>query len=354
MLFNKIKLCFNLLLIQYTFSLGDLCTYTSNKTYSNLINTNSNYKSHLTEIANIPLPIWYTDRDSNSLNKITNALNNCESSLNTIIVYGLPGKDCDAGASSSGTNQNDAAYITFVNALSTEIANKEVIIILEPDAISLSMPGKCGLNNNFIPNIEKALSILSENCNAKIYLDIGYWNLIYGNDKIKQVLDIINKIDPNNVIKGFSLDLSNYRTTVESIKSCTDIRSVSGKDYHCIIDTSRNHNGPDTANSQWCNLLTAGMGELPTDKTNNAIIDYFLWMKPPGEVDGQCTGMSNSYQTSLQAGQFDINYFELLYKQGILNNGNTPTNAPSNIPTNAPSNIPTPKVQYFKGCVLVE
>lgn len=341
MIFNKIKLCFNLLLIQYTFSLGDLCTYTSNQTYSNLINTNANYKSQLTEITNIPLPIWYTDRDSNPLKKITDAMNNCESSLNTIIVYGLPGKDCEAGESSSGTNQNDDAYISFINDLSTEIANEEVIIILEPDAISLSMPGKCGLNNNFIPNIEKALSILSENCNAKIYLDIGYWNLIYGNDKIKEVIDIVNKIDTNNVIKGFSLGLSNYRTTEESIKTCTDLRSVSGKDYHCVIDTSRNYNGPDP-NSQWCNLQTAGMGELPTDKTNNTIIDYLLWMKPPGEVDGQCTGLSNSYQTSLQAGQFDINYFELLYEQGILNN------------KDQPSNTPTPKVQYFKGCILAE
>ena len=36
----------------------------------------------------------------------------------------------------------------------------------------------------------EAVNILSQNQNAKLYLDIGYWNVIYSDDKILSILNI--------------------------------------------------------------------------------------------------------------------------------------------------------------------
>jgi endoglucanase len=62
-----------------------------------------------------------------------------------------------------------------------------------------------------------------------------------------------------------------------------------------VIDTSRNGQGPwsPTAaypdNQDWCNPPDRGVGLLPTAETGNELIDAYLWIKVPGESDGECT-----------------------------------------------------------------
>jgi len=62
-----------------------------------------------------------------------------------------------------------------------------------------------------------------------------------------------------------------------------------------VIDTSRNGQGPWDASSyglsdpqDWCNPPDRGLGLLPTADTGNALIDAYLWIKTPGESDGEC------------------------------------------------------------------
>ena len=64
---------------------------------------------------------------------------------------------------------------------------------------------------------------------------------------------------------------------------------------HFVIDTSRNGLGPWTPPAgvyadaeDWCNPPGRGLGIAPTTTTGNALIDAFLWIKVPGESDGQC------------------------------------------------------------------
>ena len=49
-------------------------------------------------------------------------------------------------------------------------------------------------------------------------------------------------------------------------------------------------------------------------------IDYYLWLKPQAELDGNCLGFSNSYQTTKNAGDIDIEYLKMLWNQGIFHN----------------------------------
>ena len=89
---------------------------------------------------------------------------------------------------------------------------------------------------------------------------------------------------------------------------------------HFIVDTSRNGLGPDSMQSyaaapddqpasvisslqagNWCNPPSAGLGLKPTANTgvsltsldsylpgNPPLLDAYLWVKTPGQSDGQC------------------------------------------------------------------
>ena len=63
---------------------------------------------------------------------------------------------------------------------------------------------------------------------------------------------------------------------------------------HFVIDTSRNGQGPWLPDGpyptpeDWCNPLDRGSGPLPSTDTGNPLVDAHLWIKVPGESDGQC------------------------------------------------------------------
>lgn len=65
---------------------------------------------------------------------------------------------------------------------------------------------------------------------------------------------------------------------------------------HFVIDTSRNGQGPWTPPAgqypdaqDWCNPPDRGLGARPTTDTGNSLVDAYLWVKIPGESDGQCS-----------------------------------------------------------------
>jgi endoglucanase len=76
---------------------------------------------------------------------------------------------------------------------------------------------------------------------------------------------------------------------------------------HFVIDTSRNGRGPDSmqqyagapydqpasvistlAAGNWCNPPGSGLGLRPTASTGVPLLDAYLWVKTPGQSDGQC------------------------------------------------------------------
>jgi endoglucanase len=80
---------------------------------------------------------------------------------------------------------------------------------------------------------------------------------------------------------------------------------------HFVIDTSRNGNGPNSmqafgqppfnqsaatvtalANGNWCNPPGSGLGLRPTSNTGVPLLDAYLWVKTPGQSDGQCDPVS--------------------------------------------------------------
>jgi endoglucanase len=65
---------------------------------------------------------------------------------------------------------------------------------------------------------------------------------------------------------------------------------------HFVIDTSRNGTGPWAPPpgaypdaQDWCNPPDRGAGLRPTLDTGDPLLDAYLWIKIPGESDGECT-----------------------------------------------------------------
>ena len=74
---------------------------------------------------------------------------------------------------------------------------------------------------------------------------------------------------------------------------------------HFVIDTSRNGQGPWVPPAglypdpqDWCNPPDRGLGVRPTADTGISLLDAYLWVKIPGESDGECTrGLGPGGQT---------------------------------------------------------
>ncbi|GGL96905.1 glycoside hydrolase family 6 protein [Nakamurella endophytica] len=189
--------------------------------------------------------------------------------------------------------------------------------------------------------------ILKANSKALVYLDAGHsaWHSV---GDISQRLDQAGV----RQFQGFSLNVSNYQPTPQLIQYASWISKciyyvhnaapnnganvgqygncasqyypASPNDYgtwkltdawyaanvdkaaghptsasqvaHAVLDTSRNGQGPwtppATANypdpQTWCNPPGRGLGLRPTARTGHAWIDAYLWIKTPGQSDGQC------------------------------------------------------------------
>ncbi|SFC02319.1 endoglucanase [Nocardioides terrae] len=82
---------------------------------------------------------------------------------------------------------------------------------------------------------------------------------------------------------------------------------------HFVVDTSRNGQGPWTPPAgvypdaqDWCNPPDRGLGLRPTTDTGNPLADAFLWVKTPGESDGECSrGLTDNGGIDPEWGQVD-------------------------------------------------
>ena len=83
---------------------------------------------------------------------------------------------------------------------------------------------------------------------------------------------------------------------VENVTNAANPPSGPGDLTHFVVDTSRNGRGPWTPPAglypdpqDWCNPPGRGLGIRPTTATGDPLADAFLWVKVPGESDGQCS-----------------------------------------------------------------
>ncbi|EQC39421.1 hypothetical protein SDRG_03624 [Saprolegnia diclina VS20] len=304
-----------------------ICKGLAPPSYTDAVKTNPQFAPAIDMIKQYPVANWYVDCGSDSINEL---MATCPNDTPVIIIYGLPQKDC-ASSSSNGKNTNADQYKAWVQSLANKVGNRKVIYILEPNAIGLYSTGdgdKCAKKYGYQENLAAATSILAANSNAQIYADVAGWAFQ------EPAIKALKKIGKLGKLTGIPINTSNYKQTVDMNQLCQSYSRQTGG-LHCIIDTSRNFNG--SPQNEWCNARSAGIGAPPTDKTGNPLVDYYLWLKVPGESDGQCVGQSSDSSAGPDAGLFFPDGFQRLWNQGYFVAGGAPKIGQAPAPTPASS-----------------
>ncbi|MEU6090532.1 glycoside hydrolase family 6 protein [Streptomyces sp. NPDC047085] len=204
-----------------------------------------------------------------------------------LVLYNIPQRDC--GRYSQGGAADGNAYRAWIGAVARGIGDRAATVVLEPDAVLHLVDGctPAQFHEERYDLLKGAVTKLTSLKNTKVYLDAG--NAGWGRpDQIFQPLRRAG-IDQAD---GFSVNVANFYSTQDSLAYGKQLSAkVDGK--HFVIDTSRNGNGPyaqgDPA-ERWCNPPGRALGEPPTTRTADPLVDAYLWVKRPGESDGTCKG----------------------------------------------------------------
>ncbi|CAK4257596.1 unnamed protein product [Aphanomyces euteiches] len=320
-----------------------MCSAVSPYSWTQAASANPQLQGALQVLSKYAVASWYTDRGYGD--DIDKLLANCDSSDTlSIVIYGLPNKDCGDGFSSGGSNKDASTYKSWVQSLVSRVGSRNVVYVLEPDAVALLANNNCAKQNNYLANLKTALSIISAgNPNAKIYADVASWA------DLTQAASILNDLKSAGRLNGITINTSNYKSNAQLLPICQTLSAATGG-LHCTFDTSRNYRG--STGDEWCNSKTAGIGAPPGSDTGSPLVDYNLWLKVPGESDGQCSGRTSDAMAGPNAGDFFADGFTSLWNNGYfvdkaglpkIGSGNTGswTVAPTTSSTPSTSNAPT-------------
>ncbi|MGC5567512.1 glycoside hydrolase family 6 protein [Streptomyces sp. FR-108] len=203
------------------------------------------------------------------------------------VAYDIPHRDC--GQHSAGGAHDASAYRDWIDRFAKALGDSPALVVLEPDAVAHMVDG-CTPAEYHAPRerlLSEAIVRLKRQPNTKVYLDAGNPDWIAEPHKLVEPLGRAGIANAD----GFALNVSNFQTdgiTKEYGRRLSE--ALGGK--HFVVDTSRNGNGPlrgDRAQA-WCNPPGRALGTPPTTDTGDPVVDAYLWIKRPGESDGQCRG----------------------------------------------------------------
>ncbi|MBW9110981.1 glycoside hydrolase family 6 protein [Microbacterium ureisolvens] len=207
-----------------------------------------------------------------------------QSARTAVVVYGLPERDC--GGHSAGGLDGEA-YIEWTRAIGDALrtaADTAPIVILEPD--SLALAPECGNIDERVAQLSAAVEAIAGD-STWIYVDGGHSNWLPAAEMAALIdrVDGASRGDGGRSIRGFATNVSNFQATDDEVAYAHDVAArLDG--LHAIIDTGRNGAGAD---GEWCNPPGRLVGESG-GTIGDDFVDTNLWIKPPGESDGDCNG----------------------------------------------------------------
>ena len=199
--------------------------------------------------------------------------------LPVLVAYNIPQRDC--GGWSAGGSGTPDGYRAWINAFSRGIGDRPAIVVLEPDALALLPCLSTADQTTRLSLLKEAVAALEARPSVSVYLDAGHSAWV-------PPAEMAARLTASGIsaAEGFALNVSNYQPTSDSVRYALDLSSRVGA-KRAIIDTSRNGRG---SNGEWCNALGRALGPAPTATTADPVVDAYLWIKPPGESDGECNG----------------------------------------------------------------
>lgn len=203
-----------------------------------------------------------------------------EGALPVYVIYNIPVRDC--GSYSGGGATSADAYRQWIRDFATGLAGRAAVVVVEPDALAAMDCLDSARQDERYALLNDAIDVLAA-AGALAYLDAGHpaW----------QPVDLMAERLTRAGIEraaGFALNVSNFVTTAENNAYGEALSQQTGG-ARFVIDTSRNGLGA-TADHEWCNPEGRSLGAAPTTNAGYALVDALLWLKRPGESDGECNG----------------------------------------------------------------
>jgi endoglucanase len=234
-------------------------------------------------IASRPMARWFGNWSGDIASAVSSfvAAADAADKLPVLVAYNIPGRDC--GSHSGGGAGSPDAYRTWISAFASGLGTRPAIVIIEPDAVAqldcLSSDAERQTRLGLLRYATERFRDLAPNTWA--YLDGGNARWIAA-DTMAQRLESAGVRN----IRGFALNVSNFYTTAESGSYGSAVNTALNNRYGYtrafVVDTSRNGNG---SNGEWCN---PGGRKLGTPSQIGGGAELLLWVKVPGDSDGQC------------------------------------------------------------------
>ncbi|MDG4864738.1 glycoside hydrolase family 6 protein, partial [Streptomyces sp. T-3] len=204
-----------------------------------------------------------------------------------LVAYRIPHRDC--GLYSAGGARDGADYRDWIDRFAAAIGDAPALVVLEPDAVPHILDGCTPVEHHAerYALLSDAIARLKRQPRTKVYLDAGHpaW--------VTEPWRLVPPLMRAGVARadGFSLNVSNFHTTPDVRAYGVRLGELLG-DKHFVIDTSRNGSGPPDfrAPLAWCNPPGLTLGSAPTRRTGHPLVDAHLWVKHPGDSDGECRG----------------------------------------------------------------
>lgn len=237
------------------------------------------------KIAEQPQADWFGEWTPDVESAVRSRMQEAEQrgALCVLVAYNIPNRDC--GLYSKGGLGSAEAYKAWITALSRGIGAARAAVILEPDAIGQLKDCLTPEDQTIrVELLRYAVRALRASPNVAVYLDAGNANWLPS----LELADRLTSVGIHEAT-GFALNVSNYVATDPTVAYGHAVNQHLSKPAPFVIDTSRNGRG-EAPGKAWCNPKGRALGPRPTPNTGDPLVHAFLWVKRPGESDGDCNG----------------------------------------------------------------
>ena len=247
------------------------------------------------KIGDVPSAIWFTSYDPGEIaGQVTRITSQAaaQGAVPVLVLYDIPEVNCSATAPNGAPSIAD--YESWAKAFASGLGGHNVIVIVEPDALSQQT---C-LNAQQAAARDGAIAyagsaVRQADSNARVYFDAGNsgWN------PPAVQAQRLAQADVSGSANGIFSNVSNFLPTAAEVGYDEQVLDALGNpaNLHIVVDTSRNGNGPGTT---WCDPAGRAIGQLPTADTGNPLVDAYLWVKDPGQADG-CAAPAGAFDPEL-------------------------------------------------------
>jgi endoglucanase len=278
--------------------------YTWPNTYAAAAVAEGGQNSVLSAIADTPQADWFGDWDpTQSVAADVAAYVQAAHAAGAepvLVTYAIPHLNCNTyGGVGVST---EAQYDAWLQQVVAGVGQDPAAVVVEPDALAMMDCLSSVDQASRIQMLNQEVMSWAARPNVAVYIDGGTSHWLPAATLVARLKEV-----GVEHARGFALNVSNFYTNADEDAYGEAVSELLGG-THYIVDSSRNGLGPaPDGPTSWCNPPGRALGVHPTTKTGAPHADAYLWVKDPGETDGNCgagqpaSGWFNAYALELVA-----------------------------------------------------